>query len=246
MTNSVAGVRQPEAALRTAGGQALVVAVDGPSGSGKSSAARGTASALGLCYLDTGAMYRAVTWWMLEHDVDLTDPDAIAGHMDGLSIEISTDPGKQRVRIDGIDVTEQIRTRRVSNVVSLVAAVPQVRAQLIAQQQGIIAGAAETEGGIVAEGRDIGTVVAPGATVKVFLTASEQVRADRRTAQLGGDPQEPPTAAVTLAEQAQRDRRDAPQSQMAADAIAIDATDLGLDEVIYRILALVGADRASR
>ncbi len=246
MTNSVAGVRQPEAALRTAGGQALVVAVDGPSGSGKSSAARGTASALGLCYLDTGAMYRAVTWWMLEHDVDLTDPDAIAGHMDGLSIEISTDPGKQRVRIDGIDVTEQIRTRRVSNVVSLVAAVPQVRAQLIAQQQAIIAGAAETEGGIVAEGRDIGTVVAPGATVKVFLTASEQVRADRRTAQLGGDPQEPPTAAVTLAEQAQRDRRDAPQSQMAADAIAIDATDLGLDEVIYRILALVGADRASR
>lgn len=246
MTNSVAGVRQPEAALRTAGGQALVVAVDGPSGSGKSSAARGTASALGLCYLDTGAMYRAVTWWMLEHDVDLTDPDAIAGHMDGLSIEISTDPGKQRVRIDGIDVTEQIRTRRVSNVVSLVAAVPQVRAQLIAQQQAVIAGAAETEGGIVAEGRDIGTVVAPGATVKVFLTASEQVRAERRTAQLGGDPQEPPTAAVTLAEQAQRDRRDAPQSQMAADAIAIDATDLGLDEVIYRILALVGADRASR
>jgi cytidylate kinase len=246
VTNSVAGVRQPEAALRTAGGQALVVAVDGPSGSGKSSAARGTASALGLCYLDTGAMYRAVTWWMLEHDVDLTDPDAIAGHMDGLSIEISTDPGKQRVRIDGIDVTEQIRTRRVSNVVSLVAAVPQVRAQLIAQQQAIIAGAAETEGGIVAEGRDIGTVVAPGATVKVFLTASEQVRAERRTAQLGGNPQEPPTAAVTLAEQAQRDRRDAPQSQMAADAIAIDATDLGLDEVIYRILALVGADRASR
>ena len=250
MTNSVAGVRQPEAADRTAGDQALVIAVDGPSGSGKSSAARGTASALGLRYLDTGAMYRAVTWWMLEHDVDLADPDAIARHIDGLSIEISTDPGKQRVRVDGIDVTEQIRTRAVSNVVSLVAAVPQVRAQLIAQQQAIIAGAAETAGGIVAEGRDIGTVVAPGATVKVFLTASEQVRAERRTAQLGGRPvgeqRDPPAAAITLAEQAQRDRRDAPQSQMAADAIPIDATNLGLDEVIYRILALVGANRVSQ
>jgi cytidylate kinase len=241
----VTGVRQPEIAGRSSG-QALVIAVDGPSGSGKSSAARGAASALGLRYLDTGAMYRAVTWWMLEHDVDLADPDAIAGHIDGLSIEISTDPGKQRVRIDGIDVTEQIRTRRVSNVVSLVAAVPEVRAQLIAQQRAIIAGAAETAGGIVAEGRDIGTVVAPGAPVKVFLTASEEVRAERRTAQLGGDQQEQPTAAVTRAEQAQRDRRDAPQTQMAADAIAIDATDLGLDEVIYRILALVGANRTSQ
>jgi CMP/dCMP kinase len=246
VTNSVAGVRQPESTPRTAGAHALVIAVDGPSGSGKSSAARGTASALGLRYLDTGAMYRAVTWWMLEHDVDLADPDAIARHTDGLSIEISTDPGKQRVRIDGIDVTEEIRTRRVSNMVSVVAAVPQVRAQLIAKQRKIIAGAAETAGGIVAEGRDIGTVVAPDAAVKVFLTASEQVRAERRTAQLGTDPQEPSTAAVTLAEHARRDRHDAPQSQMAADAIAIDATDLGLDEVIYRILALASANRAIR
>jgi len=246
VTNSVAGVRQPEAADRTADDEALVIAVDGPSGSGKSSAARGTASALGLRYLDTGAMYRAVTWWMLEHDVDLADPEAIARHTDGLSIEISTDPGKQRVRIDGIDVTEQVRTRRVSNVVSTVAAVPQVRALLIAKQRAIIAGATKTAGGIVAEGRDIGTVVAPDAAVKVFLTASEQVRAERRTAQLGGDSLAQPTAAVTLAEQAQRDRRDAPQSQMAADAIAIDATDLGLDEVIYRILALADASGASR
>ena len=102
------------------------------------------------------------------------------------------------------------------------------------------------QGDVVIEGRDIGTVVAPGATVKVFLTASQQVRAERRAAQLGGDRREPPTAAITLAEQAQRDRRDAPQSQMAADAIAIDATDLGLDEVIYRILVLVGANRATQ
>jgi len=236
VTNSVAGLRPDTSG--TADGQALVIAVDGPSGSGKSSAARGTATALALRYLDTGAMYRAVTWWLLEHDVDLADAGAVTRHARDLSIDISTDPAAQRVRVDGIDVTAAIRNRRVSNVVSLVAAVPEVRSQLIAQQRAIIAGAAA--GGIVAEGRDIGTVVAPGATVKVFLTASERVRAERRTAELG----EAPSAAVTMAEQAQRDRRDAPQSQQAADAIEIDATDLGLDDVIGRIVGLVTAKRA--
>ncbi len=107
-----------------------MIAVDGPSGSGKSSAARGAASALGLRYLDTGAMYRAVTWWMLEHDVDLADTGAVAGHTMELSIDISTDPHVQWIRVDGIDVSAEIRQRRVSNVVSLVAAVPEVRAQL--------------------------------------------------------------------------------------------------------------------
>jgi len=269
VTNSVAGVRQPETAGQAAGDHALVVAVDGPSGSGKSSAARGTATALGLRYLDTGAMYRAVTWWMLEHEVDLTDTRAVIRHTLGLTIQISTDPADQHVRVDGIDVTAQIRNRRVSNVVSLVAAVPEVRARLIAQQQAIIADAAQ-RGGIVAEGRDIGTVVAPDATVKVFLTASEQVRAERRAAELAGrqagddaawpardgdgrssrpagsagtSAEEPPSAAVTKAEQAQRDRMDAPQSQMASDAIQIDATDLALNDVICRIVGLVGAGR---
>jgi CMP/dCMP kinase len=246
----------------------LVVAVDGPSGSGKSSAARGTATALGLRYLDTGAMYRAVTWWMLEHDVDLADAASVARHAQRLSIMISTDPAVQRVRVDGIDVTAEIRNRRVSNVVSLVAAVPEVRAQLIGQQRVIIADAAAA-GGVVAEGRDIGTVVAPDATVKVFLTASEKVRAERRAAELAGRPapgqasrhaadrevamasdassagrgDEPPSAAVTMAEQAQRDRRDAPQSQMASDAVEIDATDLELADVIARIVSLVTARR---
>ncbi|MGN6791291.1 MAG: (d)CMP kinase [Streptosporangiaceae bacterium] len=256
---------------RSEGGQPRVIAVDGPSGSGKSSAARGTAAALGLRYLDTGAMYRAVTWWMLEHDVDLANTDAVARHTLDLSIDISTDPDVQWIKVDGIDVSAEIRKRRVSNVVSLVAAVPQVRARLIAQQQKIIAGAAP-EGGIVAEGRDIGTVVAPDATMKVYLTASEQVRAERRAAELAGrqavpravsrlvtgraaahphgtgatdtSDDAPPSAALTLAEQAQRDRRDAPQSQMAADAIEIDATDLGLNDVIGRIVGLVAAKRA--
>jgi cytidylate kinase len=265
VTNSVAGVRNPETA-DTAGGRDLVIAVDGPSGSGKSSAARGTATVLRLRYLDTGAMYRAVTWWMLEHNVDLANTGSVAARARGLTIEVSTDPAEQHIRVDGIDVTAQIRNRRVSNVVSLVAAVPEVRRQLIAQQQVIIAAAVTTAGGIVAEGRDIGTVVAPGAAVKVFLTASEQVRAERRAAELAGRQSgstPPPATAVaapqavtpaaeepspnadqTRAEQAQRDRRDAAQSQMAADAIEIDATELGLDDVIGRIVGLATAKRA--
>lgn len=238
MTHSVAGVQRPHGPDQR-GGLALVIAVDGPSGSGKSSAARGTAAALGLRYLDTGAMYRAVTWWMLEHDVDLADTRAVTVHTIALSIQISTDPAAQWVRVDGIDVTDQIRSRRVSNVVSLVAAVPQVRTELIGRQQDIIAAAAQA-GGIVAEGRDIGTVVAPGADVKVYLTASERIRAERRAAELA----EAPSAAVTRAEQAQRDRRDAPQSQIAAGAVQIDATELGLDDVIERIVGLVAAKRA--
>jgi cytidylate kinase len=234
----VTGVQRPRAS-GPRDGRALVIAVDGPSGSGKSSAARGTASALGLRYLDTGAMYRAVTWWMLEHDVDLADADAVAAHTLALTIQISTDPAAPWIRVDGLDVTGQIRSRRVSSVVSLVAAVPDVRANLIGRQQGIIAAAAQA-GGIVAEGRDIGTVVAPGAVVKVFLTASERARAERRTAELA----EAPSAVVTRAEQAQRDRRDAPQSQRAADAVQIDATELGLDDVIETIVGLVTAKRA--
>jgi len=220
-----------------------VIAVDGPSGSGKSSAARGAASAIRLRYLDTGAMYRAVTWWMLEHDVDLADTESVAGHAQRLTLEISTDPGEPRVRVDGIDVTDEIRKRRVSNVVSLVAAVPMVRSHLIAQQRGIIASAVAAAGGIVAEGRDIGTVVAPDAAVKVFLTASEQARAERRAAELSAA--ESPSVGRTLAEQARRDERDAAQTQKAADAVEIDATDLRLDDVVGHIVSLATARRGA-
>jgi cytidylate kinase len=241
------------------GRRALVIAVDGPSGSGKSSAARGTAQRLGLRYLDTGAMYRAVTWWMLEHNIDLADADSVVKHGIALTLEVGTDPDEQHVRVDGIDVSAEIRNRRVSNVVSLVASVQPLRAHLIAQQQEIIAMAMASSGGIVAEGRDIGTVVAPDAAVKVFLTASERVRAERRAAELAGfrpdsasaighavraTAEQPPSAAVTLAEQAQRDHRDAPQSQVASDAVEIDATDLSLDQVIRRIVSLASAKRA--
>lgn len=214
--------------------RALVIAVDGPSGAGKSTAARGTAVALRLRYLDTGAMYRALTWWLLEHDVDVADSRAVAGHVAGIGIDVSTDPGQQRTLVDGHDVTEQIRAPRVSNAVSAVAAIPEVRRHLIAMQREIIA-AASAAGGIVAEGRDIGTVVAPDAALKVFLTASEEARAERRAAEMSG------SAVITRAEQASRDRQDAPQTQVADGAVEIDATGLTLDEVIACIVQLAGS-----
>jgi cytidylate kinase len=231
----------------------LVVAVDGPSGSGKSSAARGVATALGLRYLDTGAMYRAVTWWMLEHQVDLADTDSVIKQALGLPVELSTDPAAEQVRVAGFEVTTQIRERAVSNAVSRVASIPRVRGYLIAMQQQIIADAVATSGGIVAEGRDIGTVVAPDAGVKVFLTASEQARAERRTAELASQHFDqvlaaagPPDAELTKREQATRDRLDAPQTQQAADAVEIDATELGLAEVIARIVSLTRSKRATQ
>ena len=203
----------------------LVIAVDGPSGSGKSSASRGVASALGLRYLDTGAMYRALTWWLLDRGADTTDPEVVASLAAEPVIEVSTDPLAPWTRVDGNDVSEAIRTREVTVAVSAVAAVPQVRAHLIALQREIIAGAP----GIVAEGRDIGTVVAPGAPVKVFLTADGASRASRRTAEASWS---------TRADQDRRDRLDAAQSGKAADAVEVDSTGLSLDEVVGIIVGL--------
>jgi cytidylate kinase len=215
----------------------LVIAVDGPAGSGKSSAAREVARSLGLRYLDTGAMYRALTWWLLATRVDIASTAAVAAQLPGAQIEIGTDPDAPAISVGGTDVAGPIRTREVSNAVSAVAAVPQVRAYLIAMQREIIARAVAAGEGIVAEGRDVGTVVAPAAPVKVFLTASEAVRARRRSADLAGQPGV--TVAVTQAEQSRRDRRDAPQMARAADAVEIDSTGLGLDEVTREIVGLV-------
>jgi cytidylate kinase len=249
VTNSAA-IRQ-EARTGAAGGRtdgrparhrSLVIAVDGPAGSGKSSAARGAACALGLRYLDTGAMYRALTWWLLARGVDLSSPAAIIEHVRRPAIEVGTDPVAPQIRIDGTDVAVPIRSREVSNAVSAVAAVPEVRSYLIGIQQQIIAQERAAGGGIVAEGRDIGTVVAPDAPVKVFLTATEAVRASRRSADLAVDPGA--TVEVTRAEQATRDASDAPQMARAADAVEIDTTGLGLAEVIAEIAALADARMA--
>jgi len=213
-----------------------VIAVDGPAGSGKSSAARGVARALGLRYLDTGAMYRALTWWLISQGLDTADSEAVARHTARPAIEIGTDPASPAVTVDGTDVAGPIRSRAVSNAVSAVASVPAVRARLVAMQRDIIARACASGGGIVAEGRDIGTVVAPHATVKVFLTAAGDARAQRRSADLAADPGA--TREVTRREQERRDRADAPQTAKAADAVEIDSTGLRLDEVISRIAGL--------
>ena len=199
--------------------------MDGPSGAGKSTASRRAAHALGVRYLDTGAMYRALTWWLLEHGVDVGDAVAVARLAADPVIEVGTDPDAPWTRVDGADVSAAIRTREVTDAVSAVASVPQVRTHLIARQREIIADGP----GIVAEGRDIGTVVAPDAPVKVFLTADSAARAQRRTAE---------AAWSTQADQDRRDRLDAAQSGRAADAVEIDSTGLDLDEVVATIVRL--------
>jgi len=210
------------------GKQGLVVAVDGPSGAGKSSASRGAAIALGLRYLDTGSMYRALTWWLLERGVDTGDAGLVGELAAEPHIEVGTDPHAPWVQVNGRDVSAGIRTREVTGAVSAVAAVPRVRAHLIAQQRAIISSAP----GIVAEGRDIGTVVAPGAQVKVFLTADSAARAGRRAAETTW------SAASTRVGQDRRDRLDAAQSARADDAVEIDSTRLDLDQVIDIIVRL--------
>ena len=154
----------------------LVVAIDGPSGSGKSTVARGVARILGLRYLDTGAMYRALTWWVIEQGVDPADESSVLAAATTFDLDMSTDPvAQQVVLVSGHDVTRAIRSAAVTQQVSAVSAVAEVRRQLVARQR-VIIGA----GGIVVEGRDIGTTVCPAAPVKIFLTAATEARAVRR------------------------------------------------------------------
>jgi len=162
----------------------------------------------------------------------------VAAHARDPVIDVGTDPGRPAVTVDGLDVSRPIRSRAVSNAVSAVASVPEVRAHLVAQQQDILARACAAGGGVVAEGRDIGTVVAPHAVVKVFLTASEEARAARRSADLAADPGATP--GVTRAENQRRDRADAPQTVMASDAIEVDSTVLSVDEVVSLIVRVAG------
>ena len=214
----------------------LVIAIDGPSGSGKSSTSRGVARRLGLRYLDTGAMYRAVTWWMLEYGADVEDPAAVGANADRPVLSLGTDPQSPRIAVDGIDVTRPIRERSVSNAVSAVSAVPAVRRHLVQLQRKIIG-----TGGIVVEGRDIGTVVAPHAPVKIFLTATSATRAERRAADLRHDPVA--SVDVTRAEMNRRDLLDSSRAASplakAADAYELDTTPYTLDEVVDLILGIV-------
>src|SRR5215469_18670775 len=183
-------------------------------------------------------MYRALTWWLISQRLDFRDPATVANNARRPVIEVTTDPASPAVSVDGTDVTGLIRTREVSNAVSAVASVPEVRKHLVARQQAILADACAAGEGIVAEGRDIGTVVAPQAVVKVFLTASEEARASRRSADLTADPGATPD--VTRDENKRRDRADAPQTMMADDELEVDSTALSLDQVLSLIVRAAG------
>ncbi|HEY8728956.1 MAG TPA: (d)CMP kinase [Acidothermaceae bacterium] len=220
----------------------LVVAIDGPSGAGKSTVARGVARALWCRYLDTGAVYRALTWAVLEQGTDPGDEQGVAGVLTDFRLELSTDPADIAVVVGGQDVTAAIRGAAVTSSVSAVSAMPRVRTQLVAMQRSIIG-----RGGIVVEGRDIGTVVCPDADVKIFLTANSSVRATRRFVE-----HDDPAAGVDAVEAdlARRDGLDANRTVSplvaAADAIAIDSTSMDAASVIAVVLDIVAARAEAR
>jgi CMP/dCMP kinase len=213
----------------------LVVAIDGPSGSGKSTVARGVARRLGLRYLDTGAMYRAVTWLALHRGIDLTRPADLADLAEHATLEIVADPAAPRITADGNDVSEAVRGAAVTAAVSAVSAVPGVRAAMVRRQRELIG-----EGGVVVEGRDIATTVAPDAAVKIYLTADTATRAKRRSRQ-DGLARTADAVASTAADLARRDRADSSRSasplQQAPEAVVVDSSQLGVDEVVAAIVA---------
>ena len=212
----------------------LVIAIDGPSGSGKSSTSRGVAERLGLDYLDTGAMYRAMTWAMLQRGVDLDDPAAVARAAEAVTLTSGTDPLDPTIHADGTDVAEPIRSDQVTGSVSLVAAVAEVRAQLVDLQREIIA----ASDGIVVEGRDIGSVVAPDARVKIYLVADPAARAARRAAENGTGDAEATQAALAARDRIDSTRTASPLVQ-SEGAVVVDGTHLTLDEVIDTIVGIV-------
>jgi cytidylate kinase len=224
------------------GAPGIVVAVDGTSGSGKSSTSRGVADRLGLRYLDTGAMYRAMTWWMLRHGVDVHDAGAVAARCGEPQLASGTDPLAPTITVDGEDVATAIRQPDVNAAVSPVSAVPQVRARLLDIQRAAI-DAALAGPGIVVEGRDIGSVVWPGAPVKVYLSAEASARATRRAAEEGGSDVESTRESLLARDQIDTGRTVSPLV-MAEGAVHIDTTAYSLDEVIDQVVALVGAVRS--
>ncbi|CAM3194568.1 (d)CMP kinase [Nocardioides dubius] len=220
---------------RSAQTQSIVIALDGPSGSGKSSTSRGVATRLGLRYLDTGAMFRAMTWWMLEHDVDVHDAEAVAAAANRPQIVSGTDPSAPTITVDGTDVAEAIRGTEVTGAVSPVSAVPEVRARLLELQRAVIG-----EGGIVVEGRDIGSVVWPQAELKLYLTADAGARAARRALEEGGSDVAATEASLLARDKIDSSRTTAPLT-VPEGAVHLDTTPFTLDEVIEKVVALAEA-----
>jgi CMP/dCMP kinase len=218
-----------------------VVAIDGPSGTGKSTVARRLAAALGAAYLDTGAMYRAVTLAALRAGVDPGDEHALTRLLPTVTLSIDTDPAAVVVRVDGCDVSEEIRGPAVTMAVSPVSAAPAVREHLVAAQRRLIAAALAGTGGIVVEGRDIGTVVAPTAGLKVYLTAADRARAQRRTDQDSAAGRAV-TVDATLADVRRRDDYDSSRAasplRRADDAVELDTTELDIAGVLTRLREL--------
>ncbi|GAB2916561.1 (d)CMP kinase [Streptomyces mayteni] len=216
----------------------VIVAIDGPAGTGKSSTSKAVATRLGLGFLDTGAQYRAMTWWMLSHGVDVADPAKVAAAATEPAIVSGTDPQGPTITVDGEDVAGPIRTQEVSAAVSAVSAVPEVRSVITELQRSI---AAAAPSGLVAEGRDIGTTVLPDADVKIFLTASPEVRAARRSAELKGKDAAglKATREALLKRDAADSARKASPLAKAADAIEVDTSDLTLEQVVECVVTLI-------
>lgn len=220
--------------------RALVIAIDGPAGTGKSSVARGLAQSLRARYLDTGAMYRIVTLAVLRGGIDLGDAAAIAEAADGIELAVGHDPGEDRSYLAGEDVSAEIRGNAVTRAVSAVSAVPAVRTRLVALQRAL----AQGPDNVVVEGRDIGTVVLPDADFKFFVTAPEEERLRRRAAQMGGA-----RDSDVVADVRDRDRRDSSRSasplRAAEDAVRIDTGGESPEESLERLLRAVrGGERA--
>ncbi len=217
----------------------VVVAIDGPSGTGKSSVAKELARQLGAAYLDTGAMYRIVTLWVLRAGIDLDDPAAISAATEQVPMSVGSDPDAQTALLAGEDVSTPIRGTEVTGAVSAVSAVPAVRERLVRRQRELAEGSG---GAVVVEGRDIGTVVLPDADVKIYLTASAQARAQRRNAQnvSGGGADE---YERVLADVQRRDHLDSTRAvsplRPAEDAVEIDTSDMTQDQVVAHLLDLV-------
>ncbi len=219
---------------------ARVIAIDGPAGSGKSSVSRAVAAELNYAYLDTGAMYRAMAWAVLEAGADLQDLDAILAIARSVRLVSGTDPGSPTISVNGRDVSAEIRQSDVTGAVSAVSAIPEVRELLVSAQRAAVAAHSD---GIVVEGRDIGTVVLPHADTKIFLTADPEVRAARRAKQ--DEEENRPAQSVHATQQAliERDRKDSTRAvsplAQADDAHVVDSTHLTLDDVVSEIVGVI-------
>ncbi|WP_116048901.1 (d)CMP kinase [Amycolatopsis palatopharyngis] len=218
-----------------------MVALDGPSGTGKTTVARTLATRLNSGYLDTGSMYRIVTLAVLRAGVDPADPAAVAAVADTARLGVGTSPERPSALLDGEDVGTGIRLADVTGAVSAVSSVPRVRELLVAEQRRIIADVVAEVGGIVVEGRDIGTVVVPDAELKVYLTASAEIRAARRSAQDSAAGREV-TVAAARASVDRRDRLDSTRAasplRAAGDAVEVDTSELSIDQVIVALSEL--------